>query len=1171
MNLNHFVAELADRDVKLWVSGGDQLRFRAPKGALTPELRDLLALHKAELVLLLHQSNANRRDIDLPLVRVSRDRDLPLSFAQGRMLFLSQLEPNNPFYNELLALRLHGSLNVVALEKSFNYIVQRHEALRTNFVTVDGQPVQVIAESLTLSMPVVDLRDLPESEREISAQQLAIAEAEQPFDLASSPLIRTYVLKLTEVEHVLLLTIHHIVFDGWSGGILLRELAAFYCAFCNDLSPELPEVPIQYPDFAVWQRQWLQQEVLSSQLAYWKQQLSGAPALLSLPTDRVRPLTQTYRGAHHKFALSLELTLALMSLSQRPGVTLFMTLLAAFQTLLYRYTEQTDICVATPHANRSRPEIDSLIGLFVNTLVLRTDISGNPSFEDVLSRVREVTLLAHAHQDLPFEKLVEELKLERDLSYTPLVQVMLVLDVPMPQIQMAGLTVSTLPIETTTAKFDLSLAFENTASGLIGDWEYNTDLFDAEMIARMAGHFQTLLEGIVANPEQKVSELPLLTERERHQLLWEWNNTTQGTTSDKCIHQLFEEQVERSPDSVAVVLEGEHLTYQQLNAIANRIAHYLQSLGVGPEVLVGICVERSPLMVVGLLGILKAGGAYVPLDPAYPSERLAYMLSDSQVKVLLTQEKLADLLPVSAAQVIYLDNDWPNIGVHSEDNPLTEVKPSNLAYVIYTSGSTGKPKGVMIEHRSIVNFTSSAKAIYNITQSDRVLQFASIAFDGAVVEIFPCLSAGATLVLRTDDMLVSGSRFVQRCCEWEVTMMDLPTSYWHQVMVELASAQQTLPESLRVVSVGGEAVKPETLKLWLRCVKGLVNPPQLLNGYGPTEATAVATYYDLSEFIANNPAASSVPIGTPIGNITTYVLDRHLKPVPIGVTGELHIGGLGLARGYLGRPETTAEKFIPNPFNNEPSARLYKTGDLVRYLSDGSIEFLGRIDNQVKIRGFRIELGEIEAVLTQHLEVNQAVVVVNEDQPGNKRLVAYIVPRGALNFTEDLTQKIKAYLRQQLPEYMVPATLMMLSDLPLTLNGKVDRRALPPPDSVVQSLALEMPQTKVEKLIADVWQKILLLEKVGLDDNFFDLAGTSLRLVQVREQLRTIFHKELSIVEMFQHPTVRALGQYLSAQKFPAPDALKSDAERAELRSSSQDSMNLRRNIRQQYRSQKKQ
>ncbi|MEI2583975.1 non-ribosomal peptide synthetase, partial [Scytonema sp. PRP1] len=702
MNLKKFVAELTEQGVKLWTEG-EELRVRAAKGVITPDLRDLLALHKAELVKLL-QKKSNASDTSIPQIPVSLRRNLPLSFAQEGIWFLSQLEPTNPFYNEAVALRLHGSLNVVALEKSLNKIIQRHEILRTNFTTVEGQPVQVIAESLTLSVQVLDLGDLPDREREIAWGIKARAQVQQPFDLSSSGLIQASVLKLTQTEHVLLVTIHHIVWDAPSQDVLVRELAAFYTAFCNDLSLELPSLPIQYADFAVWQRQWLQGDVFLSQLAYWKQKLSGAPEVVELPTDRVRSVTQTFRGACYQEALSKELTEALMILSRRKGVTLFMTLLAALFTLLYRYTGQSDICVGTPYTTRDRPEVEGLIGLFVNTLVLRTDISGNPSFEELLFRVREVALGAYAHADLPFEKLVEQLQLARSLSYRPLCQVRLALYPPMSKIDMEGLTVSRVAVETGTVKFDLSLSFQNTASGLIGNWEYNTDLFDGSTIALLAQHFQILLEGIVANPQQKVSSLPLLTAQERHQLLVEWNNTTKEYPKDKCIHQLFEEQVERSPSSVAIVFEEEQLTYQQLNARANRIAHYLQSLGVGSEVLVGICVERSVEMVVSLLGILKAGGAYLPLDSALPKENLAFRLIDAQVPILLTQKGLLLREDAQVQTMVYLDADWELIAQESEANPNSEVIPENLAYVLYTSGSTGQPKGVAIEQRQILNY-----------------------------------------------------------------------------------------------------------------------------------------------------------------------------------------------------------------------------------------------------------------------------------------------------------------------------------------------------------------------------------------------------------------------------------------------------------------------------------
>ncbi|WP_308189135.1 non-ribosomal peptide synthetase/type I polyketide synthase [Nostoc mirabile] len=973
-------------------------------------------IDKAELVKLL-QKKSNAIDTFIPQVPVSLQRNLPLSFAQEGLWFLSQLEPTNPFYNEAVARRLHGSLNVVALEKSLNKIIQRHEILRTYFATVDGQPIQVIAESLTLIMPLVDLQYLPSSEREISVQRFATAEAQRPFDLASVPLIRVTLLKLTEIEHVLLLTIHHIVSDGWSWDIIVRELATIYSALCNDLSPELPELSIQYKDFAVWQRQWLTLEVLSSQLAYWKQQLEGAPALLELPTDRVRPSIQTYRGAHQRMALSTELTLALVSLSQRQKVTLFMTLLAAFQTLLYHYTGQTDICVGTPHANRSRSEIGSLIGFFVNILVLRTGLSGNPSFEDVLSRVRDVTLLAHAHQDLPFEKLVEELKLERDLSYTPLVQVMLVLNVPMPQIQMAGLTVSPLPIETATAKFDLTLYLENTPSGLIGTWEYNTDLFDASTIARMAGHFQILLEGIVANPQQKVSSLPLLTEQERHQLLWEWNNTTREYPIDKCIHQLFEEQVERSPDTIAVVFEDKQLTYRELNQRANRIAHHLKTLGVGPEVLVGICVERSLEMVVGLLGILKAGGAYVPLDPTYPTERLHYMLEDSGVQVLLTQAQLVESLPKNNARVVCLDTSERAIALLSESNPISGVTPDNLAYVIYTSGSTGKPKGAMNTHQGVCNRLLWMQQTYQLTAADCVLQKTPFSFDVSVWEFFWPLLTGARLVVAKPGGHTDSAYLVNLTLEQQITTLHFVPSML-QVFLEEQGLERC--SCLKRTFCSGEALPKKLLERFfarLNC--------ELHNLYGPTEAAIDVTFWQCQP----ESNLRTVPIGRPIANTQIYILDHYLQPVPVGVAGELYIGGDGVARGYLNRCDLTTEKFIPNLFSNEPSSRLYKTSDLARYLPDGNIEFLGRIDNQVKIRGFRIELGEIEAALTQHLAVGETVVILREDDPDNKRLVAYIVPdqNYAFPILQLLRFKNKGLLNErllhELPNGMVIAHL----------------------------------------------------------------------------------------------------------------------------------------------------
>ncbi|MCV3214789.1 amino acid adenylation domain-containing protein [Plectonema radiosum NIES-515] len=1120
MNIYDFLSYLRSLDVKLFLDG-ERLRCKAPKGILTPQLQAQIAERKAEILAFLH------KDAVSAIEPVSRTGNLPLSFAQARLWFLDKLQPDSGFYNIPIVWHLSGQLNVAALQSSLNEIVRRHEALRTNFVTKEGQPVQVIAATLCLKLEIVDLLHLPQGEREVETQRLVTTEAVRPFDLEREPLVRLRLLQLGSTEYVFILTAHHIIFDGWSMGVLVQELATLYTAFGTNKPPqkvfELPELPLQYADFAVWQRQWFQQEGLA-QLSYWKQQLEGAPTLLELPTDRPRPVIQTNRGGHQRFALSLELGEAMDSLSKRAGVTPFMAFFAAFVTLLYRYTGEKDIVVGTPIAGRNRPEIEGIIGLFVNTLVLRTDLSANPSFEQLLIMVREVSLQAYAHQDLPFEKLVEALQPERSLSHLPLFQVMFDLqNLPIPSLDLPEITVSSFPVETGIAKFDLSLSMEDTSSGLIAEWEYNSDLFDDSTIARMAGNFQTLLEGIVANPIQPISQLPLLTEVEQHQLLVEWNNTQVDYPLDKCIHQLFEEQVRKTPDAVAVVYEDEQLTYGELNALANQLAHYLQKLGVREEVLVGICVERSPLMIVGLWGILKAGGAYVPLDPTYPSDRLAHMLDDSQAQILLTQQQLVDSLPKTGAKVICLDVDWQLIATHSQNNPQTELAAHNLAYIIYTSGSTGKPKGVMIEHRSLVNFAQSARDEYGIGECDRVLQAASISFDSAGEEIYPCLVSGATLVLRTADMLSSIPTFLQKCREWKLTVLILVTAYWNQLTSELAATNETLPPSVRLFATGGEKWLPEKLKLWHSCmdersrVHNLKEPPLLINGYGATEATIFTTLYNLSNLVIEDTRPQQL-IGRAIGNAQTYILDSELQPVPIGVPGELHIGGVGLARGYLHRPDLTDAKFIPHPFNK--SERLYKTGDLARYLPDGNIEFLGRIDNQVKVRGFRIELEEIEAVLITHPQVSEAVVIDSEDIPGSKRLVAYVVTRSH----SEIKNQLRSFLKQKLPDYMVPSVFVILSALPLTPNGKVDRRALPKPDTARNELETDLvaPSTESEEILAKIWGEVLHLEQVGIHDNFFELGGDSILSIQIIFKAKQS-GLQLTAKQIFQHQTIAEL------------------------------------------------
>jgi amino acid adenylation domain-containing protein len=1060
------------------------------------------------------ESSSDRR-----IPRRKEGDSIPLSFAQQRLWFFDQFEAGKSFYNLPGAIRLKGKLNVAVLEQTFNEIVNRHEALRSTFTEVQGQPIQVIAPPVSrLRLPVIDLRELPQSDREAAVKQLSAKEAQQPFDLELGPLLRTSLLQLSEEEYILLLTMHHIVSDGWSIGVLAQELATIYEALSAGNQPQLPELPVQYADFAIWQRNWLCGEVLQTQLAYWKQQLEGAPPLLELPADRPRPPIQTSEGATQSLLLSQELTAALKNLSQREDVTLFMTLLAAFKALLYRYTGRTDLLVGSPIANRNRAEIEGLIGVFVNTLVLRTDVSGDPTFRELLQRLREVTLGAYAHQDLPFEKLVEELQPERSLSYNPVFQVMFQLrNNPMPPLDLPGLTLSMLEVETNTTQCDLSLDLEEVGERLQASVEYSTDLFDRATITRMLGHLQTLLEGIVANPEQRLWSLPLLTAAEKQQLL-QWNNTFAQYPQDKCIHQLFEEAVSLSPDAVAVVFEGEELSYRELNARANQLARHLRSLGVEPEVLVGICVERSPLMVIGLLGVLKAGGAYVPLDPNYPKERLAFMLEDSSVQVLLAPEKLLEKLPPHSARVVCLDSGWEEIAFYSSENPRSGVKPENLAYVIYTSGSTGKPKGVLIEHRSLVNYTTAAIAEYGIEKRDRVLQFASISFDASAEEIYPCLTSGATLVLRTDSMLDSAGVFLEKCRTWNLTVLSLPTAYWHELTALLSQETWVLAPSLRLTIIGGEKALPERLKTWIERVGQQV---RLVNTYGPTEATVVGTICELS---AADATLRELPIGRPIGNVQTYILDCNGQPVPTGIPGELHVGGAGLARGYLNRPDLTAEKFIPSPFSNKPGSRLYKTGDLTRYRPDGNIEYVGRIDNQVKIRGFRIELAEIEAVLSQHPAVRESAVLVWFEANARKRLVAYVVPDAREQNSSLSSSELRQFLQERLPEYMVPSAFVLRSKLPLTPNGKLDRKALPAPDRDRPELeeAFATPSTAIEKILAEIWAQVLGLEQVGIDDNFFELGGDSILSIQVISKANQA-GLWLTPKQLFQHQTIAQL------------------------------------------------
>jgi amino acid adenylation domain-containing protein/non-ribosomal peptide synthase protein (TIGR01720 family) len=1003
-----FLSQLRDLDVRLWVQG-DRLRFNAPDGAVTPELRAELIARKTEIIAFLREVKDVVVPATPPIRPISRDAELPLSFAQQRMVFLDQLVPDNPFYNMPIAQRLTGQLDVAALRATLDEIIRRHETLRTTFSIVDGRPVQTIAPALPAHLPVVDLRELSEREREILAQRLVIEETLRPFDLAHGPMMRTTLLWLRGAcpgqskrqEYVLLLTIHHIVSDGWSTGVLFKEMSALYKAFSNERpqpSP-LPALPVQYVDLAAWQREWLQGEVLDRHLAYWKQKLDGAPAVLELPADRPRPPIPTYRGATHPFTLSRPLTEGLKQLSQQEGATLFMTLLAAFKTLLWRYTGQLDVVVGSPIANRNRSEAEGLIGFFVNTLVLRTDLSDNPTFRELLGRVRKTALEAYAHQDLPFEVLVEELQPQRDMSRNPLVQVSFALqNAPTEALNLPGLTLKWVEFEYSIVRFDVELHLWETAKGLAGSIVYSTDLFDTTTIDAMMGHLRTLLQGIVVNPDRRLADLPILTDAERHQLLLAWNHTAASYPQDQCVHELFEAQVMRTPQAQALVLRAQRLTYEALNRRANQLAHYLRELGVGPEVLVGVCVERSVEMVVGVLGVLKAGGAYVPLDPTYPQARLTFMLDDAQVPVLLTQARLVDRLPIQptdqpTTQPTIVHLDAPEIAQQPDENLDSGVRPENPAYVIYTSGSTGVPKGVTVLHRGVVNYLSWCQRAYPLTGGQGAPVHSSISFDLTVTSLFAPLVTGQRVQLVPEDIGVDALSVALKN-ENDYSLVKITPAHLQLLSQQLAA--QEAAGRTRAFIIGGENLLSESLAFWQTHAPDTI----LVNEYGPTETVVGCCVYQVP---AGERREGSVPIGRPINNTQLYILDAYLNPVPAGAPGELHIGGAGLARGYLNRPELTADKFIPNPFPlSVPSpeedgqrpgggTRLYKTGDLVRYLPDGNIEFLGRMDHQVKIRSYRIELGEIEAVLAQHPAVREVVALARKDEPGDRRLVAYVV------------------------------------------------------------------------------------------------------------------------------------------------------------------------------------
>nr|AYM54552.1 protease do [Racemicystis crocea] len=1071
----------------------------------------LLFTHATPAALVEHLfTKLAERALAEPTPPPARPALLPLSAGQERLWFLDRLAPGMPLYNCHIGLRVRGALDREALRRSFDAVVQRHEALRTRFVEIDGEPRQVIAPPDTpADLTIIEVHGLNEEARRETMARRADEAARHPFDLAQGPLLRAVLLIFDEDDACLFVTQHHIITDGWSTGVLFQELAALYRAFVEGRRLSLSPLPLQFADLALREHAFLAGEEASRERAYWKEKLRDLPPL-ELPTDRTAPAVRSHDGATASFTLSPALTGAIDALARREGCTPFMVLFAAFAALLHRYAGQADFGVGTVIANRGSAPPE-LIGFLVNTLVLRCDFTDDPSFLGWLSRARTTVLEAFEHQALPFGEVVRATGAPRGGGLNPLVRACFTMEnLPAPVVEFPGMTWTPLSgaldgsVEG-TAKFDLSLVLMPIEGGLAGMIEYATDLFDASTVARMARHFQALLQAVTADASPRISRLPLLAPEERREILAAWNDTARDFPADACIHDLIEAQAQRTPEATAVTLGSNTLCYAELDRRANQLAHHLRRLGVGPEVLVGLYVERSLEMIVGLLGILKAGGAYVPLDPSYPRERLAFMLKDSRASVLLTHSRLVEGLPEQGAQLLCLDTMSAAIAAEDTRSPARMAKPENVAYVIYTSGSTGTPKGVLVAHRGACNLAAEARA-FGIGAGTRLLQVSRLGFDAAAWEVFSALANGAVLCLVEDESTLVGAELARVLREQEISAALL-----------VPSALSALPEEslpgLRSLIAGAEPCSAELVDRWSA-------GRRFFNAYGPTEASVITTIAEC------HAGTGRPPIGRPIANARVHILDRHLEPVPVGVAGELYIGGVGVARGYHRRAALTAERFVPDPFSTEPGARLYRTGDLVRWRADGNIEFLGRVDHQIKLRGFRIELGEIESALVQHPAVRDAVVLAREDVPSDPRLVAYLVPREA---PLPGVSELRSYLHRKLPEYMVPAAFIELSELPRSPNGKVDRRALRAPTTLDSSAGSYVaPTGDIESTLAAIWAKALGFERVGVHDNFFDLGGHSLAILRVRRAIEQQLGRSLTVVDLFQHPTVAALARFLA-------------------------------------------
>jgi surfactin family lipopeptide synthetase A len=1048
----------------------------------------------------------------------------PPSSSQESLWMVQQLNPGSPAYNIPSVFQITGDLDVPALQEAFNGVVQRHEILRTTFSSKDGVLQQIVSPSLQLQLPVLDLSRSSGGGPEQEVTRIIDTEIRRPFDLAQGPLIRLLLLRLSDTQHILVFNIHHIIADGWSCEILARELASFYSARTTGHASPQPPLPVQFADYAVWERKQLQTGNLQAQLDYWKQNLSGALPVLQLPADRPRPARQSFRGATLPFAISASVTDALREFSRQERTSLFMTLLAAFKVLLHRYCDQTDLLLAAPVANRGREELEGLIGFFVNTVVFRTDASGNPTFREFLRRVRDVTSSAYVHANVPFEKVVKELAPDRDLSHNPIFQILFSLHNEPLKLHLPGLQCERRNVDNGTAKFDLFFELWEEGGGIEGCIEYSTDLFDRARVQRMAGHFHTLLRSILANADATISALPLLLREEKHQVLLDWNNTQVDYPTARCVHETVEAQAVATPNAIALEMEGETCTYRELNQRANHLAQRLLGLGVGSDTRVGILMERSMETLQAVLAVWKAGGACLPLDPSYPTERLAYMLHDAQADVVLTQKRLGDilkaLLPSPTCRVLVVDEI--HFPLEEKENPRSPASSENLAYVLYTSGSTGKPKGVAMHHRPLVNLVHWQCQNFRITAPARTVQFSPLNFDVSFQEILSTWASGGTLVLIQDATRRDPQSLLQALQEQRIERLFLPFIAL-QNLAETACETNQTPFSLREVITAGEA-----LQVTPALVQFFQNLPQcsLENQYGPTECHVVTTFR-----LQGSPDLwpPLPPIGRPIANARVYLLDQHQQPVPMGVPGELCIGGICPARGYLNQPELTAQKFVSDPFSHIPGARIYRTGDIARYLPDGNIEFLGRRDHQVKVRGFRIELGDVESALVQHPSVKEVVAALLEEKPGKKELTGYVVLKEGESPT---AADMRDFLKEQLPDYMIPSVFVSVDHFPLTPSGKVDRRALTSLQKTPLQASREhtAPQTKTEKLLAEIWAEAMEHDNIGIHDNFFDLGGHSLSVMKVVARVRHVFRLNVSMSTVFELPTIAQFAAYLDGE-----------------------------------------